>query len=63
MPTAFEEELLNCGIELINSRPNHPQTNGRLERFYGSIEAEIHHRDSLPAYIEYYNERRLLVRH
>ncbi len=31
-PTAFEDELLNCGIELINSRPYHPQTNGKLER-------------------------------
>ena len=27
-PTAFEE-LLDCGIELINSRPHHPQTNGK----------------------------------
>ena len=32
-PTAFEAELLDRGIELINSRPYHPQTNGKLERF------------------------------
>ena len=41
-PTAFEEELLGRGIELINSRPYHPQTNGKLERFHRSIEEEIH---------------------
>ncbi len=58
-PTAFEAELLDRGIEMINSRPYHPQTNGKLERFHGSIETEIHHYDSLSSYIEYYNERRL----
>ena len=33
MPTIFEEELFDRGIELINSRPYRPQTNGKLERF------------------------------
>jgi len=27
-PTAFEAALLDRGIEMINSRPYHPQTNG-----------------------------------
>ena len=58
-PTVFENELLNLGIELINSRPYHPQTNGKLERFHRSIEEEIHHYDSMSEYIEYYNETRL----
>ena len=58
-PTAFEAELLDRGIELINSRPYHPQTNGKLERFHRSIEDEIGHYESLSAYIEYYNEKRL----
>ena len=58
-PTAFEEELLRRGIGLINSRPYHPQTNGKLERFHASIEAEIGHYDSLEDYVEYYNCRRL----
>ena len=58
-PTAFEEELLGRGIELINSRPYHPQTNGKLERFHRTIEEEIGHYESLLEYIEYYNERRL----
>ena len=58
-PTAFEDELLRRGIGLINSRPYHPQTNGKLERLHASIEAELHHYDSLEAYVEYYNCRRL----
>ena len=47
------------GIELINSRPYHPQTNGKLERFHRSVEDEIWHYESLSSYIEYYNEERL----
>ena len=30
-PTLFEKELLSLDIGLINSRPYHPQTNGKLE--------------------------------
>lgn len=58
IPTTFEAKLLNCGIELINSRPC-PQTNDKPERLHGSVEVEIFHYDSLSAYMEYYNERRL----
>ena len=58
-PTVFEAELLDRGIELINSRPHHPQTNGKLERFHRSIETEIGYYESLSAYIKYYNEYRL----
>ena len=46
-------------LQLINSRPHHPHTNGKLERFHKSIEAEIHHYESLSEYIKYYNEGRL----
>ena len=42
-PYLFENELLNIGIELINSRPHHSQTNGNFELFHRSIEEEIHH--------------------
>jgi len=58
-PTAFEDALLDMGITLINTRPYHPQTNGKLERFHRSIESEIFHYDNLSSYVEYYNERRL----
>ncbi len=39
----FEEELLAKDIVLINSRPYHPQANGKLERFHRTIEDEIFH--------------------
>ena len=39
-PTLFENELLNLKIGLINSRPYHPQTNGKLEMFHRTIEEE-----------------------
>ncbi len=58
-PTAFEEELLDCGIEMINSKPHHPQTNGKLELFHRSIEEEMWNHESLSAYIGYYNDDRL----
>ena len=40
-PALFESELLSLDIGLINSRPYHPQTNGKLERFHRSLEDEI----------------------
>ena len=58
-PTLFENELLNLKIGLINSRPYHPQTNGKLERFHRTIEEEIWHYDGLDNYVEYYNTDRL----
>ena len=58
-PTLFENELLALDIGLINSRPYHPQTNGKLERFHRSIEDEIWRYGGLDDYIEYYNTDRL----
>ena len=58
-PTLFENELLDLEIGLINSRPYHPQTNGKLERFHRSLEDEIWNYPGLDDYIEYYNTDRL----
>ncbi len=46
-PTLFEEELLQGDIIRINSRPYHPQTNGKLERFHRSIDEEIRYYENL----------------
>ena len=58
-PTLFENDLLNLDIRLINSRPYHPQTSGKLERFHRSLEDEIWHYRDLGDYIEYCNTDRL----
>lgn len=34
----FEKELVRLGIKHILARVNHPQTNGKLERFHGEIQ-------------------------
>ena len=58
-PTTFENELLDLNMGLINSRPYHPQTNGKLERFHKAIEEEIWHSKDLDDHVEYYNTDRL----
>ena len=58
-PTVFEAALPGRGIELINARPYHPQTNGKPGRFHRTLEEEIHHFGSLSEFIAYYNEVRL----
>ncbi len=52
-PTLFENELLEHGIVLINSRPYHPKTNGKLERFFRMLEEELPYYDSMDDYIKY----------
>ena len=58
-PTAFENELLDLGTGLTGSRPYHPQTNGRPERFFRTLEAEMADYDDVQEFIDHYNEKRL----
>ena len=58
IPTLFENGPLALDRVLINSRPHRPQTNGKLERFYRSLEEEIRNYEDLDDYIEYYNTDR-----
>lgn len=39
--TAFEVWLMELGIRVIHSRPRHPQTNGKDERFHRTMKAEL----------------------
>ena len=50
---------MSLDIGLINSRPYHPQTNGKLEQFRRSIGDEVWHCVCLDDYIEYCNTGRL----
>ncbi len=39
--TALEAWLLRLGVELWHGQPYHPQTQGKIERFHGTIAAEV----------------------
>lgn len=40
--TEFEDYLIRNDIRHILARVSHPQTNGKLERFYGEVERKLH---------------------
>jgi len=66
--TRFEKELKKDNIKHIRSRPHHPMTLGKIERFWKSIWAEFlsraqfdsfeQARERLALWIRYYNHRR-----
>jgi transposase InsO family protein len=37
----FDVRLIRCGIRPIHGRPYHPQTQGKVERFHGTLEREL----------------------
>jgi transposase InsO family protein len=39
--TALEAWLLRLGVEVWHGRPRHPQTQGKVERFHGTLAAEV----------------------
>ena len=55
--TGFQLFLEKEGIKHILGRVNHPQTNGKEERAFGTIKAKIEHFDgSVDATVHWYNE-------
>jgi len=48
----FEKFLAENGIKHIVGRVNHPQTNGKIERFYGTLEAKMRYFDTLSSISE-----------
>jgi putative transposase len=52
----FEAFLAERGIRHILARVNHPQTNGKLERFYGFYDQKRHQFSSLEEYVRWHNE-------
>ena len=53
--TAFEKYLIEHGIRQILGRVQHPQTNGKIERFYRTVEEKIHRFSDLDELIHWYN--------
>ena len=47
-PNRFERELVILGVEQKNGRPNHPQTQGKVERFQQTLKKWLTHQPAAP---------------
>ena len=57
-PTEFQRYLKTHGIKHILARVNHPQTNGKVERLFGTIKGKRKEFPSLEAQFHWYNQVR-----
>jgi len=56
----FEEFCNGNEIKHILGRVHHPQTNGKIERWFGTYKQEFKEgEDTLDTFVKYYNEERL----
>lgn len=57
----FEQELEKLGIELWTSRRNHPQTNGKMEKWFDTIKRRFkkHPEEDLQTFVRWYNNERI----
>ena len=57
----FEQKLKELGNKFWTARRNHPQTNGKQERWFGSMKARFkkHPEESLQDFVKWYNEERI----
>ena len=56
--TEFEKCLLKHKIRFILGRVNHPQTNGKIEKFFDIFENKIKYFPSIEEFMKWYNEVR-----
>lgn len=54
----FQEYLLEQKINHIVGRVHHPQTNGKIERFYETFQSKVHHFDSIEQFVTWYNTKK-----
>lgn len=57
----FETSLSDLGIELWTARRNHPQTNGKMERWFKTFKSrkKKHPEETLQDFVKWYNEGRI----
>jgi putative transposase len=55
----FDQELATQRIEHVHTRVHHPQTNGKMERFFGTYEKKRGMFKSLEEFVQWYNTDRL----
>ena len=60
-PSLFEQELTALGIEFWTSRRNHPQTNGKMEKWFDTFKKrkKKHPDETLQEFVKWYNEERI----
>ena len=60
-PSLFEQELYGLGIEFWTSRRNHPQTNGKMEKWFDTFKKrkKTHPNETLQELVKWYNEERI----
>lgn len=57
----FEKELEHLGIDFWTSRRNHPQTNGKMEKWFDTMKKRFkkHPDESLQDFVKWYNQKRI----
>lgn len=57
----FEAEVKALGIDFWTSRRNHPQTNGKMEKWFDTMKKrkKKHPEESFQDFIKWYNEKRI----
>lgn len=57
----FEQELAQLTIDFWTSRRNHPQTNGKMEKWFDTMKKRFkkHPDESLQTFVRWYNEERI----
>lgn len=60
-PSIFEQELGYLGTEFWTARRNHPQTNGKMEKWFHTLKSRIkkHPEEKLQDFVKWYNEKRI----
>ena len=60
-PSLFEQELQKLGIDFWTSKRNHPQTNGKQEKWFDTMKKWLtkHPEKTLQDFVKWFNEERI----
>jgi putative transposase len=54
----FQKRMKELGIQHVRTRVHHPQTNGKMERWWKTADFLANHFGSLPKAVKHYNYER-----
>ncbi len=57
-PVDFEKQLMRNHVKHYHTRVRHPQTNGKLEKFWDIFECKIKYFESVDEFMHWYNHTR-----